>query len=153
MGLPHTPGEDLALAWWWPKEPWLLHLHELHSYSMVKSSQDQKDVGYQTLPELWGNLDIEDTWAWNHQFSYSSWLKRLRWHRIAHFPWMCIKGKGRMPSQLSRGKENGMLFCVLTLGSFPYLLSPGLSKEITAKSAGFYRVCTILKENLCNFFL
>lgn len=64
-----------------------------------------------------------------------------------------------MPPQLSRGKERGVLFCVLTLGSFPYLLSPGLFKEITPQSAGHYRVCSILQENCsihennCNFFL
>lgn len=58
-----------------------------------------------------------------------------------------------MPPQLSRGKEREVLFCVMTLGSFPYLLRPALSKEITPKSAGLYRVCSILKENLCNFFL
>lgn len=57
-----------------------------------------------------------------------------------------------MPSQLLGGKERGLLFCVLTVGSFPYLLSPGLSKEITPKSAGLYRVCSKLKEKLCNFF-
>lgn len=111
-----------------------------------------KMLGIHIITELWGNLDTEDTWAWEHQSSYSSWLKYPGWHRIVHFPWICIKGKGRMPSQLSRGKEKAMLFCVLTLGPFPYLLSPGLSKEITLKSGGLHRVCSILKEKLCNFF-
>lgn len=116
----------------------------------LKSPKSWKMLGIHIITELWGHLDTEDTRAWKHQSCYSSWLKCPGWHRMAHFPCKCIKGKGRMP--LSYQEVRKVEFCVLILGSLPYLLSPGLSKEITPKSAGLYRVCSMQKVKLCNFF-
>lgn len=42
----HVPSIGSPMTWWWPEEPRPLHLHELHSYSRVKSSQELKDVRY-----------------------------------------------------------------------------------------------------------
>lgn len=159
MGLPHRPGEDLARAkyrpsitWWWPKEPKLLHLHELHSYSRVKVSQELKDVRYSHYHWALGTFRH---WRYTSLKTSVLLLFMTEMPRMAQngsFSMQVYQRKRKNASQLSRGKERGILFCVLILGSLPYLLSPGLSKEITPKSAGLYRVCSMQKVKLCNFF-